>query len=149
MGRCYKRAFDLAPFYAFINFISSAYDKVTITNRGRSEVIELDEEGELKYKCLRLGEYIVSSEAQGATDRIVISHKGQTYISKLILNTHAVLSAFPHYILGQFTHDELRELLIQNNISPKCKNLAHYPCSRLQGINISHLSNYGMRYVND
>lgn len=147
MGRCYRRGFDLSPFYAYIDFISSPNDVVTITNKGRTVEITLSEEGTYKYLCIRNGLFTASSQAQGSVDTFDIQHKGQTYRMKLILNTHAMLSVFPHYILNQFTHNEVRELIISDEISAECQNIAEYSCEEIAEIYSEHIYNFGMRKV--
>lgn len=147
MGRCYRRGFDLSPFFAYIDFISSPGDVITVVNKGRTVEITLDDEGTYRYVAIRNGLHTATSRDQGSVDTFDIEVKGQTYRMKLILNTHEVLGQYPHYILDQFTHLELREVILDDEISAACENFTHYTCNDLQGIYMSHLSNFGMRKV--
>ena len=70
-------------------------------------------------------------------------------------NTHEVLAAYPTYLLKQFTHQELRELVIDDNISATCDNIANYTMEDFEvGIDVGieqirceHILNFGMRKV--
>lgn len=147
MGRCYKRGFDLSPFFAWIELISSPNDEVVLQNKGRTETITLGGDGHYVYKALRTGAYTASSEAEAATDTLTVSEKRMFYKIRLTLNTHQYLSQFPHYILGQFTHKELREEYITDLISSNVENIANYNVEEIEPIWVDHILNYGMRKV--
>lgn len=62
-------------------------------------------------------------------------------------NKYKVLANYPTYLLMQFTHQELRDELIENNISTTCENIANYTVESLESIECELLSTYGMRKV--
>ena len=65
----------------------------------------------------------------------------------ILYNTHELLSQYPTYILGQFTHQELREEIIEDNVSATCDNLANYTMDGLKSISCENISRFGMRKV--
>lgn len=62
-------------------------------------------------------------------------------------NTHEVLAKYPRYLLMQFTHKELYELPIEDNISATCDNITNYTMESFESVSCEHMANYGMRKV--
>lgn len=62
-------------------------------------------------------------------------------------NRHSMLAIYPHYLLEQFTHQEVYEETIEDAISATCDNIANYTAERLESIHCEHLLNFGMRKV--
>lgn len=65
----------------------------------------------------------------------------------LIYNTHEVFAKYPHYILMQFTHQELHDTVIEENISTSVDNMANYTVETMESITCENLSTFGMRKV--
>lgn len=70
-------------------------------------------------------------------------------VYEITYNTHGDLAQYPHYLLKQFTHQELRDLSIRDNISAACDNLANYVCGDIGTgwLSFENLQTYGMRKV--
>ena len=66
---------------------------------------------------------------------------------RLIYNTHEVIAKYPHYILMQFTHQELCNIVIEDNISTSAANLANYTVESMELITCEDISTFGMRKV--
>lgn len=62
-------------------------------------------------------------------------------------NTHKLLAKFPTYLLMQFTHQELYDEIIEENISATCDNITNYTVESFQSVHCEHMRNYGMRKV--
>ncbi len=65
----------------------------------------------------------------------------------ILYNTHKVLSQYPTCLLMQFTHQELREEVIEDNISVSCDNFTNYTMESFESITCENISNFGMRKV--
>lgn len=66
-------------------------------------------------------------------------------VCTLKYNTHEFLSQYPNQVLMQFTHEELRDSPIDDNLSASCDNLANYTTESLQTISCENVSTFGMR----
>lgn len=62
-------------------------------------------------------------------------------------NTHEFLAKYPTYLLMQFTHQELYEEVIDDNISTSCDNITNYTMESFESVCCEHMSNFGMRKV--
>lgn len=62
-------------------------------------------------------------------------------------NTHKVLTKYPTYLLMQFTHQELYDEPIEDNISTSCDNITNYTMESFESVCCEHMSNFGMRKV--
>ena len=62
-------------------------------------------------------------------------------------NTHEVLSKYPTYLLMQFTHQELYDEPIEDDISAACDNITNYTMESFESVSCEHMANYGMRKV--
>lgn len=62
-------------------------------------------------------------------------------------NTHEVLAKYPRYLLMQFTHQELYDEPIEDNISATCDNITNYTMGSFESICCEHMADYGMRKV--
>lgn len=62
-------------------------------------------------------------------------------------NRHEMLAVYPHYLLMQFTHQEMYEETIDDYISAKWNNISGYNAETLESIHCEHLVNFGMRKV--
>lgn len=60
-------------------------------------------------------------------------------------NAHEVLAKYPGYLLMQFTHEELRDKLIEDNFSATCDNITNYTMESFESVSCEHMVNYGMR----
>ena len=58
-------------------------------------------------------------------------------------NTHGVLANYPTYLLAQFTHHELHNESIENNISARVDNLANYTVEDIELITCENISTFG------
>ena len=62
-------------------------------------------------------------------------------------NTHELLADYPTYLLMQFTHQELYDEVIEDNISTTCDNITNYTMESFESVLCEHMTNYGMRKV--
>lgn len=65
----------------------------------------------------------------------------------ILYNTHEILSKYPTYLLMQFTHQELREEEIEDNISVSCDNITNYTMESFEEVPCEQFFNFGMRKV--
>lgn len=65
----------------------------------------------------------------------------------IVYNTHEALSVYPHYILMQFTHQELYDTAIDDNISATCDNITNYTMESFESVSCENMANFGMRKV--
>lgn len=62
-------------------------------------------------------------------------------------NTHEILAKYPTYLLMQFTHQELYDEPIEDNISATCDNITNYTMESFEAVSCENMANYGMRKV--
>lgn len=62
-------------------------------------------------------------------------------------NTHEDLAKYPRYLLMQFTHQELYDESIEDNISTTCDNITNYTMESFESVSCENMANYGMRKV--
>lgn len=62
-------------------------------------------------------------------------------------NTHELLTKYPTYLLMQFTHQELYDETIEDDISSTCDNITNYTMESFESVSCEHMANYGMRKV--
>lgn len=62
-----------------------------------------------------------------------------------IYNTHAELSKYPHYVLSQFTHKEIKEDVVSNYLSTSIDVVENQNVEFLGKITVSNIENVGFR----
>ena len=62
-------------------------------------------------------------------------------------NTHEVLAKYPTYLLMQFTHQELYDEWIEDNICATCDNITNHTMESFESVSCENMLNYGMRKV--
>lgn len=55
------------------------------------------------------------------------------------------LNEFPHIILEQFTHEEIRKKKIKGNISAACDSVSKIPCNLISRYTCDNLNTFGVR----
>ena len=65
--------------------------------------------------------------------------------TELLYNQYRTLKPYPHIILGQFTHWELRNISIPKNLSSKVENIAHYTMEELSRFTVEQVAEIGLR----
>ena len=55
------------------------------------------------------------------------------------------LNNFPHIVLEQFTHDEIRKKKISANISASCNAISKVPCNLISRYSCDNLNTFGVR----
>lgn len=120
-------------------------DKLDILCGADNYVVELDTDN---YKI----NVAVKLSAKSAFDAIIATMEDVVPANMictcgLIYNVHDVLAKYPHYILMQFTHQELRDTVIGESISASVDNLANYTMENIKSISCECISTFGMRKV--
>ena len=62
-------------------------------------------------------------------------------------NRHEMLSVYPIYLLEQFTHEEVYDLVIDEHISSTCNNMMNHTMESFESVYCEHILNFGMRKV--
>ena len=65
--------------------------------------------------------------------------------TELFYNQYKTLKPYPHIILGQFTHWELRNISIPKNLSSKVENIANYTMEELSRFTVEQVAEIGLR----
>ena len=65
----------------------------------------------------------------------------------LLYNRYMDLKPYPHIILGQFSHWELRNISIPKNLSPSVENVAEYTVEELSRFTVEQVAEIGLRKV--
>lgn len=55
------------------------------------------------------------------------------------------LNNFPHIVLEQFTHEEIRKKKISANISASCNAISKVPCNLISRYSCDNLNTFGVR----
>lgn len=55
------------------------------------------------------------------------------------------LNNFPHIVLEQFTHEEIRKKKISTNISASCNAISKVPCNLISRYSCDNLNTFGVR----
>ena len=55
------------------------------------------------------------------------------------------LNEFPHIVLEQFTHEEIRKKKIKGNISAACDSVSKIPCNLISRYTCDNLNTFGVR----
>lgn len=64
-----------------------------------------------------------------------------------LFNNEVYLSQFPHFILMQFTHEELRNIDLYAHLSGKVDNVAKYTVGDVDDLTVEQLTKFGFRKV--
>ena len=66
-------------------------------------------------------------------------------VTELLYNRHMDLKPYPHIILAQFTHWELRNISIPKNLSNEVENVAAYTVDDLSRFTVEQVAEIGLR----
>ena len=83
------------------------------------------------------------SAISDVVDNIIPAHL-MLYIGHMY-NTHEVLARYPHYILQQFSHNELMIEVIDYHLNDKVETIAEYDVGFIEKVTVGNIEKFGFR----
>ena len=126
-------------------YTAKSFERLLLSLVGDKNYFSLDVQPE-KYTVIiyiRSNDSHFISAISDVVDNIIPAHL-MLYINHMY-NTHEVLARYPHYILQQFTHEELMTEVIDYHLSDKVETISEQDVGFIERVTVGNIEKYGFR----